>query len=379
MSRQWATLLALAAFLNMACGNGRDGDGNTPPSVDNSFLYVASQAVNTVSAFKIDTTTGALTPVPGSPFTAGDGAKWVAIAPSGKFAYVANYEAGTISAFAIDASSGALEAVAGSPFQAAPYIAFLTVHPSGEFLCAANYYSGSISVFSVDRVTGAIRRVSDYGLGMGSQPLCAAIDPSGRYLYAPDFFVDVYGFHIDTTGGWLRPVSGSPIRTGGIYPSYAVVDQSGLFLYVSNYYSRNIDGFAIDTSSGALTPLSGSPFPLREVAAGPMAIVFDPAFRFAYVVNIESSSFSIFAFDSFSGTMTEIPGSPFRFRMEPFPGPALMAIHPAGRFAYVSNFFSADVAAYALDAGTGLMTELARSPYPVGDEPVGLAIAHIRR
>jgi 6-phosphogluconolactonase (cycloisomerase 2 family) len=56
-----------------------------------------------------------------------------------------------------------------------------------------------------------------------------------------------------------------------------------------------------------------------------------------------------------------------------------MAIHPAGRFAYVSNFFSDDVAAYALDADTGLMTELAHSPYPVGDEPVGLAIARIRR
>ena len=56
-----------------------------------------------------------------------------------------------------------------------------------------------------------------------------------------------------------------------------------------------------------------------------------------------------------------------------------MAIHPEGRFAYVSNFFSDDVAAYALDASTGRMTELAGSPYPVGDAPVGLAIARVRR
>jgi hypothetical protein len=40
-------------------------------SLDGQFAYVANQLGLGVSAYTIDTTTGALTPVPGSPFAAG--------------------------------------------------------------------------------------------------------------------------------------------------------------------------------------------------------------------------------------------------------------------------------------------------------------------
>jgi DNA-binding beta-propeller fold protein YncE len=38
--------------------------------------------------------------------------------PTGKFAYVANYGAGNVSGFAINSTTGALTAVSGSPFAA---------------------------------------------------------------------------------------------------------------------------------------------------------------------------------------------------------------------------------------------------------------------
>ena len=66
----------------------------------------------------INTATGALTPVTGSPFAGGAFLKSIAVDPSGRFVYVTDNGIAKVSAFAINASSGALTPVAGSPFAA---------------------------------------------------------------------------------------------------------------------------------------------------------------------------------------------------------------------------------------------------------------------
>ena len=83
--------------------------------------------------------TGALMPVPGSPFPAGLIAHGVASDPPGRFLFVANRGASTVSAFVIIASTGALIPVPGSPFPtggSGPYA--LVVHPNGQFLYVGN-------------------------------------------------------------------------------------------------------------------------------------------------------------------------------------------------------------------------------------------------
>ena len=45
------------------------------------FVYVANAGSSTVSAYRIDPTSGALTSVPGSPFPAGTGPNSVAFGP----------------------------------------------------------------------------------------------------------------------------------------------------------------------------------------------------------------------------------------------------------------------------------------------------------
>ena len=71
-----------------------------------------------VSAYTIDSTTGAITEVAGSPFAAQNYPHSVAVDPTGKFAYVVNLGNSNVSAYTIDASTGALTPVAGSPFAA---------------------------------------------------------------------------------------------------------------------------------------------------------------------------------------------------------------------------------------------------------------------
>src|SRR5712692_5008509 len=84
------------------------------------FAYVANAGSNNVSAYTIDSTTGVLSPVPGSPFAAGSEPLSVAVDPSGKFAYVVNGNVipGSVSAYTIDSATGALSPITGSPFAA---------------------------------------------------------------------------------------------------------------------------------------------------------------------------------------------------------------------------------------------------------------------
>jgi 6-phosphogluconolactonase len=82
------------------------------------FLYAANKTSNDISAYTINATSGALTPVKGSPFGAGRrrGPIGVAVDPTGKFLYLTNYRSNDVSAYTINAISGALKRVKGSPF-----------------------------------------------------------------------------------------------------------------------------------------------------------------------------------------------------------------------------------------------------------------------
>jgi 6-phosphogluconolactonase (cycloisomerase 2 family) len=73
---------------------------------------------NNVSGYTINATTGALTPIGGSPFAAGSAPNSVAVDPTGKFAYVANPNSNNVSGYTIDPTTGALTAIGGSPFAA---------------------------------------------------------------------------------------------------------------------------------------------------------------------------------------------------------------------------------------------------------------------
>src|SRR5262249_57736517 len=80
------------------------------------FLYATDSAGNQIFAFSIQSS-GALTPVAGSPFAAGTQPVSVAVDSTGTLLYSANEGSNDVSAFKI--SSGALSPVAGSPFPTA--------------------------------------------------------------------------------------------------------------------------------------------------------------------------------------------------------------------------------------------------------------------
>jgi 6-phosphogluconolactonase len=87
------------------------------------FLYASGQGNNTIQAFTIGAD-GTLTPVAGSPFSTGPSRinpMGMVADPDGRFLYVANFTGGvggSISAFTVDTNTGALTPITGSPFPA---------------------------------------------------------------------------------------------------------------------------------------------------------------------------------------------------------------------------------------------------------------------
>jgi hypothetical protein len=84
------------------------------------FAYTVDPFLG-VAAYTINATTGALAPVPGSPFAAGFQSNSVAVSANGQFAYVANVNSKDVSAYTINATTGALTPVPGSPFAAGAF------------------------------------------------------------------------------------------------------------------------------------------------------------------------------------------------------------------------------------------------------------------
>ena len=188
-----------------------------------NFLYASNSndPMGSISAYMIDPTTGALTESAGSPFAtqAGfPGPGRLAIEPGGRFLYVglggsvnANH---LVAAFAIDTATGALTPVAGSPFGAGNGSFSVAVDQSGKYLYTANSFDNTISAFAIDAGTGALTSVSGspFATGaVGGFPFALALDPAGMFLYTANQGSDnISGLSINVSTGALTLISGSP-------------------------------------------------------------------------------------------------------------------------------------------------------------------------
>lgn len=341
------------------------------------FAFVANSGSRPgiVSAYTIDANTGVLTAVAGSPFAA-DTYPWsVNTDPSGKFAYVpnigANFGSGDLSAYALDDTTGALAPVPGSPYAPGVFPQFVTVHPNGKFLYVSGG-SNAIPGYAIDPTSGALTAIAGSPFPAGAintGPLSVTIDPSGRFAFVPSLDGNtaagaILAYTIDATTGALTAVAGSPFPAG-TYPNVVTVDPSGKFAYVANIDSAEISAYTINTSSGALTPTAGSPFAAGGPNTFPRAVTVDPSGKFAYVPSgIVGTAGQVWAYsiNRTTGALTAITGSPFAAA----DGPYIVAIDPSGSFAYVGNFYSNNVSAFTINATTGALTAVAGSPFATG-------------
>ena len=135
------------------------------------LLMVANKLSNNVSVFSV-AADGSLSPVPGSPFPAGTAPSSVTTETTTtpvSFAYVTNPASNEILGYSIDGTSGALAPLPDSPFPAGvgPLSAAISLE---GYLLVTNNGSNNLSVYSVEGNTGALTPVSGSPFPVGQSP-----------------------------------------------------------------------------------------------------------------------------------------------------------------------------------------------------------------
>ena len=278
--------------------------GKFPASITvaGGFAYVANMSDNTISAYTISMTDWTLSPL-GTPIAAGRYPTSVTVDLSGKFAYVANMGDNTISAYTI--SGGALTAI-GSPVSTgmSPVsIVTVSVGSLGEFAYVANMGDGSIWTYSINLTTGTLQPLSS--IIAGASPTSVTVDPSRQqFAYVTnegDNTISAYTI----SGGTLAASTITPTVTAGTNPTSIVTVSVGssVFAYATNTSGCTISAYSIGTD-GSLNELTaiGSPFS-TGTGTYPTSITVDPSGKFAYVVNADDGSISVYKIN-LDGTLT---------------------------------------------------------------------------
>ncbi len=92
-------------------------------------------------------------------------------------------------------------------------------------------------------------------------------------------------------------------------------------------------------------------FPISTPASTePIALIFEPTNHFLYASLTPGDSIAAYSFNSSSGTLTTVPGSPFATGHGPFG----MATDTAGKFLYVANRFDDTVSVLSIGSAGGL-------------------------
>jgi 6-phosphogluconolactonase len=276
---------ALTAILSspFSLGGTPPGAGGLSVFVDSdTFLYATDVNAGTVAGFLYNPSSGMLTPVPGSPFAAGNSPmQAVQAAPQGGsalFLYVSNLNdsAGGISAYAINQLNGELSPIPGSPFPTGapdsyPGPSAMVVSYDNNFLYVAlagtANANNQIAAFSINPTTGSLTALPQSPFTTGNDPLQMAYVPSTAnaqgFLYTANIQDDtISAFTADDTTGVLTPVSGSPYASGtSIWGLSQTLTPSGnFFLYAADPEAEAVNAYTINPNTGALTPLQGSPF-----------------------------------------------------------------------------------------------------------------------
>lgn len=338
------------------------------------FAYAANGGDNTISAYSIDSATGALSAV-GTPVPAGTSPSAIAARPDGQYVYVVNESSNNISVYAVNATSGALSEILGSPFAAGTDPKALTFDSSGAYLYVANNGSDNLSAYAVDASTGALtpQSIPTYTTGSGPSAVSVGNLDSGQFLYVANNggSNDISVFAITAGTGALTPVAGSPFAAGGnphslVLQPYGPFDGGAVFLYTANFdgSSSTISGFSVDTNTGALTAVGGSPFAVSVSNS----ITTDRTGSYLYVTT--AAGVVGYSIDASTGSLSALPGFPVASGTNPY----AMTVDGSNQFLYVANEGAASISAYELDAADGALTVVSGSAFAAGNLPDSLAI-----
>lgn len=276
--------------------------GSEPLSVavapSGKFVYVTTND-NGVVGFAVQSN-GSLVKIAGSPFPTQELPETIVVSPTGGFAYVADFEAGKVDAYSINSVSGALTPVPGEPYSppngqcagctdgGAPI--GITTDRAGNFVIVPGFEGGGVNVYKIDHANGSLSLVPGspfisrvvHQEEHGPEPYTVTVDAQNRFVYLYEHNdEDVAVFSLNSTTGQLTLVTHNfaAQECGG---DQIVGDPSGSFVYGTTdaefcpSVPQGIYGLSINQSNGNVTPIPGSPLATPENGIGQDGLTVTP-------------------------------------------------------------------------------------------------------
>jgi YVTN family beta-propeller protein len=317
--------------------------GSFPESLrvtpDGAYLYVANSTSDDVSGFAI-ATTGVLSAVPGSPFT---GTGWGPIGLDTGAGWVITVEGSGLNRVRVldIGGGGGLSEVAGSPFATGGAASQnVAVAPSGSFVVVTNASSDNVSVLTLAG-DGSLAAIAGSPFGGGDEPQGLAISADSQRLFVCNCLGDNVSAFTLAANGTPSAVAGSPFASGDC-PLVAAIHPSGNSLYVGTTNSGLL-GFSV-AGNGALAQLPGSPFiPGPGGYAQDIAMSSEGGRLFVAWHGGSTDELRVFAVQA-GGGLIEEPFSPYTLPRQP----GGIAVHPNGRFVYLTDLVDDSVTALEL-------------------------------
>jgi 6-phosphogluconolactonase len=249
---------------------------------------------------------------------------------------------GAVSAFAVQ-PDGKLTLLGQRPtLGASP--CHLALDGQRRVLLVANR-GGSVALFPV-AADGKLGEGSVVPLARGARPHGVAVDPAGRFAFACDVALDqIVRFRLEA--GKLGPATAIPVKGG---PRHLAFRPDGRFAYAVNEKTSMVTAFAYGAQDGTLTELQQASTvpPYFDGPNTPAEVALHPNGKFLYVSNRGHNSVVLFAVDAEKGTVSYVEEQGTGGKQ-----PVHFGIEPSAKHMAIVNQGSDTVLASRIDAGNG--------------------------
>lgn len=174
---------------------------------------------------------GALTPTPGSPYTAGVKPSGVAADPLNSYLYVTDFASNQLIGYGVY-SGFSVNFLLNGPYKSGGQPTAVAIDPRGRFMYVSNSLDSSVGAYVIDLQTGtpssAVNTTGSQTNSTDTQPVAIAVDPAlGRFVYTANYLGNsISGFRLDPTAGTLKQTQATPYPTG-VHPAAVALAPHG--------------------------------------------------------------------------------------------------------------------------------------------------------
>lgn len=235
--------------------------------------------------------------------------------------------------------------------------------------------TGLISTYTVDRSTGKmVNSAPDVSLTGVALPGKIVIHPNGLFAYASR----LTPHHYPGQGGWsflLRdPATGALTDTGKIFnqPTYPNEYKNGVFVLGGKYLFDTAGGeysaYSVDPATGDLTFVGKQVGDFWDITA-------DQGGNYV-IINQQSGPVQSYRVNA-DGTLTPAGGGTAASANNAsfIPPESTLAFDRSGRYIYAESLSTAQIFAFTFNSGTGAMAAVSGSPFSTKAPPQTMTVA----